>query len=295
MNILEFDDFLFNLDSRELFGRSSGARIHLQPKPARILAALIERRGELVTREELVEAGWSGTVVSYDLALNTCIRQIRAALGDRAVDPRYVQTVPRRGYRFIGHSQHVRARPRANYYRVRLRVPIAIFFAALTLLVALSLTVNPAMVTTTVRVDSVRQLGLDASPNSSVLAAVLEENIRTASVKAGDHRFRVVAPHDAMVDATPKASRAVLDADYVITAALDMAPDGYRLNVQISRSDDALIMWAGEFRPECPDAVDPVGQIARVVSNALVQLLPPRDGLVGAEFIPHRLDFRHSA
>src|SRR5439155_9284530 len=89
----------------------------LEPQPARILALLVERAGEVVTREELQQRVWSGdTFVDFERGLNYCIAQIRAALGDSASNPRFVETLPRRGYRFIaaiqGPAPTTIARPR---------------------------------------------------------------------------------------------------------------------------------------------------------------------------------------
>jgi TolB-like protein/DNA-binding winged helix-turn-helix (wHTH) protein len=78
-------------------------RIRLQDKPLRMLVALLEQRGEVVTREELRERLWPGNVVvEFDNGLNNAVNKIRAALGDSATEPQYVETVGRRGYRFVG-------------------------------------------------------------------------------------------------------------------------------------------------------------------------------------------------
>ncbi|HEX8171126.1 MAG TPA: winged helix-turn-helix domain-containing protein [Thermoanaerobaculia bacterium] len=82
--------------------RRDGAPVHLQPQPSKVLALLAARAGELVTREELQRHVWGEeTFVDFDQSLNWCIRRIREALGDDASKPRFIQTVPRRGYRFI--------------------------------------------------------------------------------------------------------------------------------------------------------------------------------------------------
>jgi DNA-binding winged helix-turn-helix (wHTH) protein len=76
--------------------------IRLTPQPARVLLLLVERAGEIVTRKEIQGAAWSSdTVVDFELGLNRCIGRIRAALLDDANSPRYIETVPRIGYRFI--------------------------------------------------------------------------------------------------------------------------------------------------------------------------------------------------
>lgn len=93
---------VFELDPRggELW--KAGVRTRLQPQPARVLTMLVGRAGELVTREEIQREVWpEGTFVDFEQSLNFCIRQIRTALGDQAATPRYVETLPRRGYRLL--------------------------------------------------------------------------------------------------------------------------------------------------------------------------------------------------
>jgi len=87
------------LDPHAATLRRAGERCVLQSQPLRLLTLLIDRRGEVVTRDEIREQLWSDTVVEYDQGINFAIRQIRIALGP---DAHLVQTVPRRGYRFVG-------------------------------------------------------------------------------------------------------------------------------------------------------------------------------------------------
>ena len=92
----------FELDPATGELRKGGVRIKLQEQPFQFLRALLERPDEVVTREELRERLWPGdTFVEFDDALNTAVRKIRQALGDSADNPRFVETLPRRGYRFI--------------------------------------------------------------------------------------------------------------------------------------------------------------------------------------------------
>jgi TolB-like protein/DNA-binding winged helix-turn-helix (wHTH) protein len=101
-----FDEFEVDVCLRHL--RKGGDRIPLQEQPFQVLLALIQRHGELVTREELRAQIWpKGTFVDFDHALNTAIKKIRAALGDSANVPRYVETIPRRGYRFLVRVESV--------------------------------------------------------------------------------------------------------------------------------------------------------------------------------------------
>ena len=98
--ILHFGVFEVDLRSREL--RKQGMRVKLQDQPFQVLAILLEHPGEVVTRDELRKNLWpDDTFVDFDHSLSTAINKIREALGDSAESPRYVETLPRRGYRLI--------------------------------------------------------------------------------------------------------------------------------------------------------------------------------------------------
>ena len=82
--------------------RKGGLKLKLTGQPFQVFAILLERSGEVVTREELQKRLWPDTFVDVDHNLNTAINKIREVLGDSAENPRFVETLPRRGYRFIG-------------------------------------------------------------------------------------------------------------------------------------------------------------------------------------------------
>ncbi len=97
---LRFGSFELDLESGEL--RKAGVVVGLQDQSLKVLVELLERRGELVTREQLRQRLWpNGTFVDFEHGLNAVINRLRETLGDSAESPRFIQTVPRRGYRFI--------------------------------------------------------------------------------------------------------------------------------------------------------------------------------------------------
>jgi DNA-binding winged helix-turn-helix (wHTH) protein len=99
-SLVRFGTFEVDLRAGEL--RRNGARVRLQEQPLQVLAMLLERPGEVVTREELHGRLWnSDTFVDFDHGLNAAIKRLRDALGDSAENPRFVETLARRGYRFI--------------------------------------------------------------------------------------------------------------------------------------------------------------------------------------------------
>jgi Tol biopolymer transport system component/DNA-binding winged helix-turn-helix (wHTH) protein len=103
---------IFELDCRSGELRKRGIRVHLQDQPLQILIMLIERPGELVTREEIQTRLWpSGTIVEFEHSIGTAIKKLRQALGDDAGTPRYVETLPRRGYRFIAPVENSAPHP----------------------------------------------------------------------------------------------------------------------------------------------------------------------------------------
>ena len=102
--VTRFGIFELDLSAGEL--RKSGVKLRLQGQPFQVLALLLERAGDVVTREELQQKLWpSDTFVDFDHSLNTAINKVREALGDSASSPRYVETLARRGYRFIAPVQ----------------------------------------------------------------------------------------------------------------------------------------------------------------------------------------------
>ena len=103
---VRFGTFEVDLQAREL--RKSGLKLRLTGQPFQVLAILLERPGHVVTREELQKRLWpDGTFVDFDHSLNTAINKIREALGDSAESPRFIETLPRRGYRFINLAEAV--------------------------------------------------------------------------------------------------------------------------------------------------------------------------------------------
>ena len=104
--LVRFGTFEVDLPAGEL--RKSGVKLKLTGQPFQVLAILLERPGEVVTREELQKRLWPDTFVDVDHNLNTAINKIREVLGDSAESPRFVETLPRRGYRFIAPVENAR-------------------------------------------------------------------------------------------------------------------------------------------------------------------------------------------
>jgi DNA-binding winged helix-turn-helix (wHTH) protein len=104
-SVVRFADYELDLRAGEL--HKSGRKIRLQVQPFQILAMLLENPGEVVTRTELQKKLWpSDTFVDFDHSLNTAVKKLRQALCDDTKKPRFIETLPKRGYRFIGVMDH---------------------------------------------------------------------------------------------------------------------------------------------------------------------------------------------
>src|SRR5690348_12798750 len=99
-SVVRFDVFEVDLQAGEL--RKESRRVRLQEQPFRVLSSVLERPGELVTRRELCQKLWpADTFVDFDHGLNSAVARLRDALSDSAEQPKFIETVPKRGYRFI--------------------------------------------------------------------------------------------------------------------------------------------------------------------------------------------------
>ena len=120
----------FELDARAYELRSDGIPLKLKPIPMELLLLLLERPGQLVTREQIVERIWgAGIALDTDNSINGAISRIRQVLRDDPEQPKYVQTVPSRGYRFIASVERMNrgrlSRHRARLTRTRVRFSLA--------------------------------------------------------------------------------------------------------------------------------------------------------------------------
>src|SRR5438132_10955186 len=113
MSVVRFGTYEVSLQSGEV--RKAGVRIRVQQQPMKLLEILLERPGEVVTREELRSRVWADeSFGDFDQAVNIAIAKLRSALGDSADNPRFIETLPKRGYRFIADVSVVDADARTK-------------------------------------------------------------------------------------------------------------------------------------------------------------------------------------
>jgi DNA-binding winged helix-turn-helix (wHTH) protein/TolB-like protein len=270
--IYRFGVFEFDASSGEL--RKAGRPVPLEPQPSRALALLLARAGELVTRQELKDAVWAkDTHVDFDRGLAYCLSQIRAALGDAGESPRFVQTIPKKGYRFIAPVHTPDAAPHPPVHAQALDRPepdataptpqrgwtrlgrrSALVLAALLVAVGLaavaalrSLDETPARVIVAVSVfDNETGVG-DYDRLVSGLSDVLVARLTTLS----PDRMAVIG--NAAVLRQPrnirnlKAVAAGVRADYVLLGQLQRATPGLRFITHVIRLSDETHLRANRL------------------------------------------------
>ena len=240
---------VFELDADAGTLTRSGRRIHLPPQALRLLDLLARRAGELVPRADIRDALWGGdTFVDFDASVNACISQIRTALGDSATAPRFVETVPRKGYRFVAPIAHgavvVEAPPRPR----RLR------FATLA---ATLLMVLAALVWFGVRASELAAAGVlpieTAVPDAELdaLGLLLQEATLVEAHALARPTLAIVARQ--AVAALRGDGRTVegvhaARVDFFVDASLQRVSEGrVRLHAKVVRSRDHRILWARDY------------------------------------------------
>jgi DNA-binding winged helix-turn-helix (wHTH) protein/TolB-like protein len=259
---VRFGPFAFDPSTGELTG--DGAQTRLAPQVAAVLALLIRRSGEVVTRAALREAVWPDTTVEFDQGLNFCIRQLRIALSDDAAQPKYIETLPKRGYRFIGRIATSGARetpgvaePREDPVQPvpsRARLSRATRGAATAaVLAALAIVAFVAQRRSTRAADapSLAVLRFDADPVDSSLDQYrlnLTEQIVTALSAERTNELAVMGPTFTArfpgMQTDPDSLRVALRATHSLSGSLRRTPTGTRVFAQLIRLGDRRHIYA---------------------------------------------------
>ena len=245
--VFRFGTFEFDDQSAEL--RKNGRAVALEPQPAKALARLLSNPGAVVTREELRDAVWGGdTHVDFERGLAYCLSQIRAALGDSGENPRFVQTLPKRGYRFLAPV----SRPSASSGSPVSRLwPVALIGAAVALMAvgwaASRRAAGPGQIVVAVSIFD-NETGL---PEHDRLVAGLSDLVVAELTKLDPARLAVVG--NAAVLRQPRNIRnlkAVAEgvrADYVLLGQLQRGEDGFRFVTHVIRLRDEAHLKANRL------------------------------------------------
>ena len=306
--VLHFGVFELDLHSGELC--KSGHRTALRPQAAKVLVLLTTRPAQLVTREELKNEIWGpDTFVDFEHGLNLCIRQIRAALGDDADTPRFIETLPRHGYRFIAPVQNdngqtepssneiepdtrrdAAARPNGSqrllWTGLAVVAAIIVGFAG-TLAITTPLHWRAVLLgdhsspvpATTASADLARRmlvvLPFDnlGSPKQDYFSAGLTEEITSQLSGLVPARLGVIARTSAV--RYKQSGKPISDigrdlgAEYAVEGAVLRARNRVRVNVQLIRIRDQSSVWAEEFEGDLRDVVILQAKIAQAIARGV--------------------------
>jgi DNA-binding winged helix-turn-helix (wHTH) protein/TolB-like protein len=283
-----FGLFEFDTAAREL--RREGMLVRLQAQPAQVLSRLIERAGEVVSREELHRAVWGGeTFVDFERGLNFCIGQIRAALGDDSTTPRYIRTIPRRGYQFIapveqigGHS----AQPGTEIAGAKQKFAFttSILICAGMILVALALGAGywARSWQLSKRCPIVAVLRFDNETGDAAMTRFsdgLTDNVVEQLTSSGGGRFDVIG--NARILRLPREQRdlnaiaSALHANYVVLGQVQGGDAQTRVLVHLIRLPDQTHLWVVRMDRPVTDTLgiesDAAQRVAAEFSDRLVK------------------------
>jgi TolB-like protein len=242
--MLRFGPFELDADSAELLRH--GERIPLPPQPFKVLALLVQKDGAVVTRAEIRDQVWgAGTHVEFDQGLNFAIRQIREALEDDAASPRFIETLPRRGYRFL--------------------MPIA------------PSTPEKPLTLTRLIVLPFRLLRDD--PDTAFLAFSLPDAV-TSSLSGLESlvvRSSLAASRYAGAPADTRAIGVEADVDMIVTGTLLRSADAVRVNAQLTEAASGTLPWSHTAQASVGDFFQLQDELTRRIVESLAVPLTARD------------------
>ena len=300
-NIVSFGAYEFSPHSGEL--RKEGMRVHLEGQPLAILEALLERPGELVTRDELQKRLWlEDTFVDFEHSLNAAVKRLRAALNDSADQPRYIETLARRGYRFVapvGGSVVEREAEKTVLIPHQSQAQAAVGHGrrVLWLIVVAGVCVlglagwgwrlwrnRPA----TPPVPPVRSLAvlplqnLSGDPSQEYLADGMTEELigRLANI----HGLRVISRTSAMHFKNTQLSvpeiAKTLGVDAIVEGSVIHEGNQVRVHAQLIRGTSDEHIWAGEYQREYGSILALEDEVARTVAQQIRIRLTPQEQVV---------------
>jgi TolB-like protein/DNA-binding winged helix-turn-helix (wHTH) protein/Tfp pilus assembly protein PilF len=284
---IAFGAYEVDLHSGEL--RKHGIRIRLQSQPFQILAMLLDRPGQLVTREEICQKLWpENTFVDFDQGLGTAINKIRDVLNDSAAAPRFVETLPRRGYRFIAPVTAIEPVTTTHKRRfsnavvgVGVAGTVALFFAALIAgnfhgwreSLLSKLTTQPPVKSIAV----LPLLNLSNDPEQQFFADGMTDELITSLAQISS--LRVISHTSAMAYlGTHKPAAEIareLGVDALVEGSVIRSGSKVRITAQLIHAASDRHLWAHSYDREVSDVLTVQGEVAREIAESISVRLTP--------------------
>jgi TolB-like protein/DNA-binding winged helix-turn-helix (wHTH) protein/Flp pilus assembly protein TadD len=285
--IVHFGIFQIDLKAREL--HKAGVKVKLQEQPFRVLALLVERAGQVVTREELRQRVWpTDAYVAFDQGLNNAIKKVRDALGDSADSPRFVETLARHGYRFVApvgalpqrHSEpQVRSGLRSHWKFAFIGLASAALLAALAYWAWHRSTTHAGSSTEKVILAVLPFDNLGHDPDQEFFSDGLTEEMIAQLGKLNPARLTVISRGSV---AKYKDSRLAanqiggeLHADYLVQGSVRRSADRVRITVQLIQVRDQTDLWAESYDRELRDILTLQDSVSRTIANQIHITLTP--------------------
>lgn len=290
---LRFGPFTFDPRTGEL--TRDGTPVRLAAQPARVLGVLLRRPGSLVSRGSIQGELWGAeTFVDFDQGINHCIRRIRAALGDRAGGARYLETVPRKGYRFVAPVDRIdlpAAPPAKSPVPAAARWSgagiLGIVILAALLAFALGSRSSGGAAHDLPRLVVLPFLELGEEPAGGRIGQALTEELIARLGRQYSGRLGVIARTSSMryLGATRTVAEIgrELDVAYVLEGSIQRSDEALRVTAQLIRASDEVHLWASNYDRTAEDLLDVQQEIAEKIARALVlNILPAPDREVPA-------------
>jgi TolB-like protein/DNA-binding winged helix-turn-helix (wHTH) protein len=290
-SVLRFGIFELDLRAGEL--RKRGVKLRLQGQPLQVLATLLKRAGDLVTREELRDQIWpADTFVDFDHSLHNAIARIREVLGDSAQKPRYIETLPRRGYRFVGQIEEFAAESAdqpenekeqvaSPYPKQRTKILAILTAAALTLALArwalptYSRRAGTGPVLRSIAVLPLQNLSGDASQEFFVDG--MTEELITDLAKLSSLRVTSrtsVMRYKGSKKGLPEIARE-LNVDGIVEGSVMRSGNRVRVTAQLLNAPKDQHLWAESYERNLGDVLSLQSEVARAIAEQVrVQITP---------------------
>jgi TolB-like protein/DNA-binding winged helix-turn-helix (wHTH) protein len=288
--VLRFDNFELDVRAGEL--RKHGSKLRLQGQPLHVLAALLTHAGDVVTREDLRSGIWpADTFVDFDHSLHNAVARIREALGDSAEMPRYIETLPRRGYRFIApvegipaQSPHHSAQSEAPL-DLKLRKSRAFLAAAIVALLVVGfaflvtrLALRPTNAAS--RPHSIAVLPLDnlsGDPSEDFFADGMTDQLITDLAKVGSVRVvsrTSVQHYKGTKKSLPEIARE-LNVDDIVEGSVIRSRQRVRVTAQLVQASTDQHLWAETYDRDLGDVLMLQGEVADAIAQQVRAQLTP--------------------
>jgi TolB-like protein/DNA-binding winged helix-turn-helix (wHTH) protein/Flp pilus assembly protein TadD len=287
-DVVHFGIFQLDLKAREL--HKAGVKVKLQEQPFRVLALLVDRAGQVVTREELQQKVWpTDAYVAFDQGLNNAIKKVRDALGDSADSPRFIETLARHGYRFVApvgplvqpHSEASRAQYglRRHWKFGLIGLACASLLAALAYWASRGSTSHAGSAAEKVILAVLPFDNLSRDPDQEFFSDGLTEEMIAQLGKLNPERLTVISSGSV---AKYKGSRVAanqiggeLHADYLVQGSVRRASDRVRITVQLIEVRDQTDLWTESYDRELRDMLTLQDSVARTIAHQIHVTLTP--------------------